>query len=219
MTTDDLSPRPCWLSATLGHCAAVQGVLTAGMVVAQAGAGPRKDDHMPTFDENTAQCLVYSYKDGLLSKIAHDLKHRATKFVLRVDEQSLMIEAVIDARSLRVESVMKEGVESDGGLSTDDKKKIESQVVEDVLHADEHPLIRFRSTEVAPGPDGLQIQGTLELNNCTNVVSTVAKRVNGHYQADLTIHQPSFGIKPFSAMMGTLKIKPDVVVRMVVPAP
>lgn len=174
---------------------------------------------MPTYDENTAQCLVYSYKDGLLSKIAHDLKHRATKFVLRVDEQTLMIEAVIDARSLRVESVMKEGVEAESGLSTDDKKKIESQVVQDVLHADEHPLIRFRSTEVAAGPDGLNIQGTLELNNCTNMVTTTAKRVNGHYEADLLIHQPAFGIKPFSAMMGTLKIKPDVMVRMVVPAP
>ncbi len=172
---------------------------------------------MATYDATTAECLVYSFKEGLLSKIAHDLKHRATRFVLRVDEQMRSIEAEIDARSLRVDCVMKEGTESENGLSNDDKKKIESQIAADVLHADAHPLIRFRSTAVAPCPEGLQIQGILALNNCTRPVSTVARRVNGHYEAEMTIHQPAFGIKPFSAMMGTLKIKPDVVVRMVVP--
>ena len=172
---------------------------------------------MATYDATTAECLVYSYKDGLLSKIAHDLKHRVTRFALRVDEQVRTIEAEIDARSLRVDCVMKEGSEAAGGLSEDDKKKIESQIIEDVLHANAQPLIRFRSTAVMPSAEGLQIQGILALNNCTRPISTIARRVNGHYEAEMTIHQPAFGIKPFSAMMGTLKIKPDVILRIVVP--
>jgi hypothetical protein len=173
---------------------------------------------MATYDATNAQCLVYSYKDGLLSKIAHDLKHRVTRFTLRVDEQTKVIEAEIDARSLRVECVMKDGVESSNGLSDDDKKKIEDQIVADVLHADEQPMIRFTGTAVTQTRDGVRIEGTLALNQVTRPMTAIARRVNGHYEAELSIHQPAFNIKPFSAMMGTLKIKPDVVVKMVVPA-
>ena len=173
---------------------------------------------MATYDASTAQCVVYSYKDGLLSKIAHDLKHRVTRFNLHVDENTRAIDAAIDAGSLRVECVMKDGVESSEDLRADDKKKIEQQIAQEVLHANEHPVIRFRSTSVRPRPEGLEIEGMLALHAWTHQVSTLARRVNGHYEAELTIHQPAFGIKPFSAMMGTLKIKPDVLVRVLVPA-
>jgi hypothetical protein len=173
---------------------------------------------MATYDATNAQCLVYSYKDGLLSKIAHDLKHRVTRFTLRVDDETQAIEAEIDARSLRVECVMKDGVESSNGLSDGDKKKIEDQIVADVLNADEHPMIRFSGTAVSHTRDGLRIEGTLALNQITRPMTAMARRVNGHYEAEVSIHQPAFNIKPFSAMMGTLKIKPDVVVKMVVPA-
>jgi hypothetical protein len=173
---------------------------------------------MATYDATNAQCLVYSYKDGLLSKIAHDLKHRVTRFTLRIDEQTNAIEAEIDARSLRVECVMKDGVESSNGLSADDKKKIEDQIAGDVLHADTHPTIRFSGAAVTHTRDGMRIEGTLALNEVTRPMTAIARRVNGHYEAELSIHQPAFNIKPFSAMMGTLKIKPDVVVKMVVPA-
>ena len=66
---------------------------------------------MIEYDASSAQCLVYSFKEGLLSKLAHDLKHRVTRFSVRVDEQTRAVEAEIDARSLRVECVMNDGVE------------------------------------------------------------------------------------------------------------
>lgn len=172
---------------------------------------------MLTYDASNAECLVYSYKEGLLSKIAHDLKHRATRFALSIDERGGAIHAEIDARSLRVECVMKDARESNDAISDDDRKKIEGQIVEDVLHADRHPLIVFRSTAVSPDGEGYKIDGVLELNGHARPVSTHARRSNGHIAAELTLHQPDFGIKPFSAMMGALKIKPDVIVRMVVP--
>ena len=173
---------------------------------------------MPTFDESNAQCLVYSYKDGLLSKIAHDLKHRVTRFSVRVDPQTGAVEAEIDATSLRVECVVKDGSELANGLSAEEKRKIEGQIMSDVLHADAHPIIRFRSTRVSESEDGMRIEGSLMLNDCVRPVRAFARRLDDSYQADVTIHQPDFNIKPFSAMMGTLKIKPEVVVRLIVPA-
>ena len=172
---------------------------------------------MGNYNANTAQCLVYSYKEGLLSKIAHDLKHQVTRFNLRIDPQRASVEAELDARSLRVMCVMRGGREIDGVLSEDDRKKIESQIVDDVLHANSHPIIRFKSTLLADNSNGVRIEGVLDINNTKRAVSTVAWRANGYYQADVEINQPEFGIKPFSAMMGTLKIKPKVLVRMRVP--
>jgi polyisoprenoid-binding protein YceI len=173
---------------------------------------------MATYDANTAQCWVFSYKEGLLSKIAHDLKHRVTRFTIHVDPQRNEIAAEIDARSLRVECVMKDGKENTTELTGDDKAEIEDQIMMDVLHADVHPLIRFQSTAVVERPEGLQIEGNIVLNDRTQPIATLARRQQDHYVAELTIHQPAFGIKPFSAMLGALKIKPDVVVRVLVPA-
>jgi hypothetical protein len=173
---------------------------------------------MATYDASNAQCWVYTFKEGVLSKVAHDLKHRVTRFTIRVAEQNA-IEAEFDARSLRVECVMKAGKETATELMGDDKAAIESQIIADVLHADVHPLIRFRSTAAVQSPEGLQILGTIELNDRTRSIFTVARRQEDHYVADLKIHQPAFGIKPFSAMLGAVRIKPDVVVRVLVPAP
>jgi hypothetical protein len=35
--------------------------------------------------------------------------------------------------------------------------------------------------------------------------------------AEVKIHQPDFGIKPYTAALGALKVKPDVLVRVSVP--
>lgn len=172
---------------------------------------------MATYNESNAECFVYSYKDGLLSKMAHDLKHRVTRFLVHVDPATGAVEADVDATSLRVECIVKDGTELGNGLSPEDRRKIEGQIIRDVLHADVHPIIRFRSTHVAPSDEGLRIEGSLALNDCVRSVCALARRVEDRYLADLSIHQPDFNIKPFSAVMGALKIKPEVVVRVIVP--
>ena len=175
---------------------------------------------MASYDASSAQCCVYSYKEGLLSRIAHDLKHRVTRFSLQLDEQQRLIEAEIDATSLRVDCVMKDGKEvpPEADLSDDHKEEIEMQIMSEVLHSDTHPVIRFRSTDVTETREGYHILGTLSLHGQSQSVVATARRVNGHYEAELVVHQPSFGIKPFSSLMGTLKIKPEVLVKIVVPA-
>src|ERR1700754_215374 len=128
-----------------------------------AATDSRKDGRMANYDATTAQVWVFSYKEGLLSKVAHDLKHRVTSFSIKVDPRG-QIEADIDASSLRVECVMKDGRESTTELTGDDKAEIEGQVIKDVLHADVHPRIRFRSTQVLETPEGLQIRGDIVIN-------------------------------------------------------
>jgi hypothetical protein len=62
---------------------------------------------MPKFNESQAECLVFTFKDGLLSKIAHDLKVQVTRLV--VDVTPVAVRAEFDLQSLRVVVAMKDG--------------------------------------------------------------------------------------------------------------
>jgi polyisoprenoid-binding protein YceI len=65
--------------------------------------------------------------------------------------------------------------------------------------------------------EGFSVSGDLEVMGKTRSISfDLMPRDREWLEATLRIHQPDFGIKPFSAMLGTLKIKPelDVVVHV-----
>ncbi|MBW1758625.1 MAG: YceI family protein, partial [Deltaproteobacteria bacterium] len=59
--------------------------------------------------------------------------------------------------------------------------------------------------------------GTLQLYGKSRSIQTSVRATGGRWVAELKLHQPDFGIKPFSAALGALKVKPDVLVRVSVP--
>jgi polyisoprenoid-binding protein YceI len=172
---------------------------------------------MPNYDENQAECLVFTFKEGLLSKVAHDLKIRVTRWSVELTPSS--VRAEFDLRSLRVLEAMKDGSENPGALSDADKAKIAEQISNEVLHAGQHPTAVFSSRSVTPRADGgYSIEGELSLHGVTQAVRAETRLEAGRQVASLELHQPTYGITPFKAMMGTLKVKPDVIVRLSVPA-
>jgi hypothetical protein len=173
---------------------------------------------MPKFDASNAECSVYTYKDGLLSAVAHDLEIRVTDFNINIDASTGGIEARFAASSLRVQHAMKDGSPAPDSLKDKDKAEIEKTINKDVLHTDRYGEIRFNSTEVAENDDETySVTGTLSLHGAEKPVRLKVRTQGGYFVADVPLHQPDFGIKPYSAMMGTLKIKPDV--RVVVKVP
>ena len=44
------------------------------------------------------------------------------------------------------------------------------------------------------------------------------RRDGDRLRAEVTIHQLAFGIRPYTALLGTLRVRPDVIVRLSVPA-
>jgi polyisoprenoid-binding protein YceI len=172
----------------------------------------------PRFHQDNADVLVFIFKEGLLSAVAHDLKIRVTRFSIHVDEETRAIEATFDAASLRVVTAMKDGAEAHGALSDSDRRKIEENIANDVLHATKFPEIRFSSTSVEEDEaTGYRVRGQLTLHGKTHEVA-FATRTDGEGQvAEVKIHQPDFGVQPYSAMLGTLRVKSDVIVRVALP--
>ena len=172
---------------------------------------------MPTFDATNTECLIFTYKEGLLSAIAHDLKIKVSQLQLQISEDH-QIEAKFTAGSLRVVNAMQAGSENASALSDSDKKKIEHTIAEEVLHSARFAEIKFVSTSVKPAGEGYQIEGQLSLHGQTKGVAFTTRREGGRHTAEVKLHQPDFGIKPYSAMLGTLKIKPEITLKLSVPA-
>jgi polyisoprenoid-binding protein YceI len=163
-------------------------------------------------DASSAECLVFTQKEGLLSKVAHDLKIRVTEFSLAWDGTTLT--ARFDPCSLRVVNAMVKGRENPTALSDSDKKKIEKSIVADVLHARKHRSIGFKSSEVVSEGKGYRIKGELTLHGVTRPISAKVNPRGDRWSTQLSINQPDYGIEPFSAMLGTLKVKPKVRIHL-----
>ena len=51
---------------------------------------------MARFDAYNSECLLFSFKDGLLARLAHDLKLQVSRFSIEVDESTQAIKATFD---------------------------------------------------------------------------------------------------------------------------
>jgi hypothetical protein len=173
---------------------------------------------MPSYDSSSAECFVFTFKEGLLSPVAHDLRLRITRFSLEVDAAVSSVVARFDTNSLLVDCPMKEGAENPSALSASDKQKIVGQIRDDVLHSSQHPEAVFRSrTVTARGDGGYDLEGELTLHGITKPLGVCRTRVvAGRQQLELRLHQPDFAITPYRAMLGTLKIQADVTIRITV---
>jgi hypothetical protein len=175
---------------------------------------------MPNFDQSTVRCQVFAYKEGLLSAVGHDVALSVEQLSVSIEGDK--IEATFDPASLRVLHAMKGGSPNPGALSDKDKKTIEGYVREDILHSRRYPKIRFVGRFLLDGSlerqdDELLVEGTLELHGRSRAVKATVRLDREPISVRVKLHQPDFGIQPFKAMLGTLRIQSDVEVELSVP--
>lgn len=165
---------------------------------------------MPKLDASQVRCQVLTYKEGLLSAVAHDLALDVTRSSVDIDVEARKVDATFDATSLKVRCAMKAGKEHPGSLDAKDIRDIEKNIEKDVLATKKHKEIRFRSKSISEHQGGYQVSGVLEIKGKARDVSFELKEAGENLEAKIRLHQPDYGVKPFSAMLGTLKIKPDI---------
>ncbi len=141
-----------------------------------------------------------------MSSVGHDVDLRVTDLTLDVGDDDT-ITGEFQVESLRVVSQ---------GPSESDKKDIQRNAVKS-LAGQKYPSIKFRSTSVQRDGDRAKIEGDLTLHGVTNPISTEARDDGEHWVVEVTLDQTKYGIKPFSAMLGALKVKPEVKVTVSVP--
>lgn len=162
---------------------------------------------------------VFVGKTGFFSALAHDHEIGVKRFGGRVVVPAAgagggSLEMEVDAPSLVV---------LDKKPSEEDKKKIFNSMHNEVLESAKYQKIAFKSVSVSDvkqtGNEAYSfvVNGDLTLHGVTKriavpVAATVTPqqlRATGKY----TLKQTDYGIKPYSAAGGTIKVKDEVVVN------
>ena len=165
------------------------------------------------YGPDTATLSVRTRRGGAAAKAGHDLLIVVTRWegTLETGEDPLATSATLsaDATSLRV----REGTGGIQSLGDEDKANIEKTIDDEVL---ERRDIAFRSTRVEPGTDGrLSMEGELTLAGQSKPIAfDLAVGDDGHVSATAVVTQTRWGMKPYSALFGTLKVLDDVEVSL-----
>ncbi len=172
---------------------------------------------MKRFDQNSATCQIFTYKEGLFSTLAHDLLINVTSFVIEISDDDGSIESSFDAGSLHVDCVIADGKTRRDILSAADMKEIDKNTFKEVLNATAFKLISFSSRSVARENSSYRVTGILALHGKNREINFTVGKEDECHVAEVRLNLPDFGIKPFSALFGAMKVKPDVLIRIKVP--
>ncbi len=169
---------------------------------------------MISFTAENATLKVLVFREGVLAAIGHDLVLRATRFSAQLSEARDRLVVRCEAASLEVESALRDGQPLPEAFDEADRRKIERSMREEVLDVRRHPEVVFESRTRAPAGT---FTGLLTLHGQAREVSGKLSERDGRLEGELSIDQPAFGIRPFTAFLGGLKVRREVVVRLSLP--
>ncbi len=169
-----------------------------------------------TFAAGQAECLIFTLKDGVMQRLAHDIKLRVGKFSIVVEGEQA-VRASFDASSVATVCYRKDGAD-DPSASDSDKATIDQIVHKEILEVAKHPEITFASSKITKTDAGYTIDGTVTIKGKSKALVVAVKREGAKLVGETSFDQRDFDIKPYSAMLGTLRIQPHLKVRVEVPA-
>lgn len=154
---------------------------------------------------------VHTARGGAAAKVGHDLTIEVTSwqatFELSSELSASTVELTADSTSLRV----RKGTGGVQALGARDIKSIQKTIDDKVLRRCD---IAFRSSSVEGEPGSLRVSGDLTLAGRTAPASfEVAITNDGAVSAKATVKQTDWSIKPYSGLLGALKVKDEVEVR------
>lgn len=158
--------------------------------------------------------LIHTGREGMAARVGHDLVLEVTSWTATVtvdgeDVTRSTVAASFDAGSIEV----REGTGGATPLSDRDRGDIRKSLAEKVLKSSSNPEITLRSTGVETGEGGaLDVVADLTILGVTRPVRFQLATEAGDGISRLTgripLVQSTWGIKPYSAMLGALKV-PD----------
>ncbi|HEX8975086.1 MAG TPA: YceI family protein [Solirubrobacteraceae bacterium] len=161
-----------------------------------------------------AKLIVETSRTGGAAKAGHDLTIDVTSWngTLQLGEppNGTAVTLHADGSSLRV----REGRGGIKKLDEDDKKNIQQTIDDEVLRS---TAIDFSSNAVEGSPDSghLRVSGTLTFAGRTNPLEfDLDIAADGHLTGSATVRQSAWGIKPYSALFGALKVADEVTVTI-----
>ena len=129
---------------------------------------------------------------------------------MNLDNGASAVTLDCDSSSLEV----REGKNGAKALSDKDRVEIRKNIDEKILKGQP---ISFRSTSVQRVDGGLAVQGELSIGETSRPVEFDLDIEGERVKGTVPVVQSEYGIKPFKALMGALKVRDDI--EIVIDAP
>jgi polyisoprenoid-binding protein YceI len=166
-------------------------------------------------DPGSGRLLLYTGRQGVGSRVGHDLTIEVTDWSAQVDvPEGRPDRATVTARFELGSLTVREGAGGARPLSDQDRRDIEVNAGR-TLGVERHPSATFESTRLVAAAGGGTITGTLTLHGAPATVDVrVVELAPDRYRGTAVVTQSAHGIKPYSAFLGTLKVRDEVAVEI-----
>ena len=158
--------------------------------------------------------LVHTTRTGLGAKAGHDLTIEVTRWHGRatVDpatptNSSVTVEVEVDSLEVR------EGTGGVKPLTDADRAEIK-KTLGGILHTAQHPTITFRSSRVDGSAASFACDGELTIMGVTHPVALQGRVTDGRVVGGVSVVQSRWGIRPYSAFFGALRLSDEVKVDL-----
>jgi polyisoprenoid-binding protein YceI len=174
------------------------------------------------FGPDDGRLLLRTGRSGVGSTVGHDLTIEMTDWWVQVDIPEARLEDATVTAGIELDSlVVREGTGGVKPLSDKDRADIVGNARR-TLDSHRYPHATFESTGIvreAPDADAGTITGTLTLHGVSAPIVIQVESVPDGYRASAVVTQTAYGVKPYSALLGALKVRDDVAVEIEVRTP
>ena len=162
----------------------------------------------------SGRLLVKTARTGLGAKAGHDLTIEVTRWHGNVVidaatpvNSSVTVEVDVDSFEVR------QGTGGVKPLTDADRADIKNTLRGKILNTAQHPAITFGSNQVSGTAESFRIDGDLTLVGVTQPVTVEGRLAAGRALGSAVIVQSRWGIRPYSAFLGALKLRDEVEVQ------
>lgn len=158
--------------------------------------------------ESTAGTIrVFTFKEGLLSKVAHDLQLTLGRFTIELEDGA--VRGRFWPATLRIDGAMRDGRLDPGGLSDKDRREIHGNITRTILKTDRHPEVELDAT----AGDG-RLRGTLRMMGREAPIELRYTQTDGRVRGEVELVPTRWGIAPYKALLGAIKLQDRVRVEV-----
>ena len=163
---------------------------------------------------DTGRIMLRTGRDGLVAHAGHDLTIEMTVWSGELTMGDHGIPNGLEVR-VRIDSLtVREGTGGIKGLTDRDRREI-AHTARKLLGSNRHPEAIFAATQFKPADGGGVIEGTCTLTGASQPLRLeVTETGPDRYRLTTTVVQSAYGIRPYSAFLGTLKVRDAVDVEV-----
>jgi hypothetical protein len=154
---------------------------------------------------------VFTFKDGILARAAHNLALRTEQFDIALDGDR--VTAVMPLEGLQVIGPVENGVVRAERFDAAQRIEVEQTMRAEILHSARYPTARFTGRAIAD-ESGFHVDGQLELAGRTATLAFGVRRDGDVYRARFEIPPSRWGIAPYKALLGAIKLKDNVRIEL-----